>query len=236
MTCDACENKVKSLLEKTEGVTKVTTDRTKQEAVIEMSTHVSTDKLRAALKDVPKYQLSDKHATMSPTAFSEEEKSWFETYKPILLVFAFITGVTLLIQASNERFEWMQWMNHFMAGFFTVFSFFKLLNLRGFADSYATYDIVAKRWKAYGYIYPFIELALGLAYLTHFKPLLTTMITAVVMAVSLVGVLQTVLNKRKIRCACLGDVFNLPMSTITVIEDGLMLVMAVAMHLSLHHA
>ncbi|NCU04658.1 MAG: heavy-metal-associated domain-containing protein, partial [Chitinophagaceae bacterium] len=39
----------------------------------------------------------------------------------------------------------------------------------------------------------------------------------------------SVLNKRKIRCACLGAVFNLPMSTITIIEDGLMIIMSIAM-------
>jgi hypothetical protein len=49
------------------------------------------------------------------------------------------------------------------------------------------------------------------------------------MGISLIGVLKSVLNKRKIKCACLGDVFNLPMSTITVIEDSLMLVMSLIM-------
>jgi hypothetical protein len=49
------------------------------------------------------------------------------------------------------------------------------------------------------------------------------------MSISLVGVLQSVLNKRKIKCACLGDVFNLPMSTITIIEDALMIVMSLIM-------
>ena len=49
------------------------------------------------------------------------------------------------------------------------------------------------------------------------------------MSVSIIGVLQTVLNKQKIKCACLGDVFNLPMSEVTIIEDGLMIVMSLSM-------
>jgi len=53
------------------------------------------------------------------------------------------------------------------------------------------------------------------------------------MAVSLIGVVQSLLNKRKIKCACLGDVFNLPMSTITIIEDGLMIVMSGIMLLTI---
>ena len=52
-------------------------------------------------------------------------------------------------------------MRHFMAGFFIVFAFFKLLNIQGFADSYRMYDIVAAKWPGWGYVYPFVELALG---------------------------------------------------------------------------
>ena len=117
-------------------------------------------------------------------------------------------------------------MNVFMAGFFLSFSFFKMLDLKGFADSYTMYDIVAKKIKAWGFIYPFIELALGFAYATGFQPFVTNIVTVIVMTVSMIGVLQSVLNKRKIRCACLGAVFNLPMSTVTIIEDALMIAMS----------
>ena len=120
----------------------------------------------------------------------------------------------------------MQWMQHFMAGFFLVFSFFKLLNLKGFAESYAMYDVIAKRWTGWGYVYAFIELGLGLAYLADIFPLTVNAITFVVMSISLLGVLQSVLNKRKIQCACLGAVFDLPMSTVTIIEDALMIAMS----------
>lgn len=77
-----------------------------------------------------------------------------------------------------------------------------------------------------GYLYAFTELTLGLAFLTGFNPLLTNAVTLVVMTISIIGVLQSVLNKRKIKCACLGDVFNLPMSTVTIIEDALMIAMS----------
>jgi hypothetical protein len=125
--------------------------------------------------------------------------------------------------------NWPTWMNHFMAGFFLVFSFFKLLDLHGFADSYSTYDIIAKRWRGWAYLYAFIELGLGIAYLANVAILAVTAVTFVVMSISIVGVLQSVLNKRKIQCACLGAVFNLPMSTVTIIEDALMIVMSAAM-------
>ena len=157
---------------------------------------------------------------------AEQTKGWLEIYKPILLIFFYISLVTLLVQFANEKFDAMQWMRHFMAGFFLVFSFFKMLNLKGFAESYVMYDVVAKRLPAWAYIYAFTELALGIAFLINFNPLVTNSLTFIVMSISIIGVLQSVLNKKKIQCACLGAVFNLPMSTVTIIEDALMIAMS----------
>jgi hypothetical protein len=116
-----------------------------------------------------------------------------------------------------------------MAGFFLSFFYFKLINLQGFADSYRMYDIVAKRIRAWGLIYPFVELALGIAYVINYSPTITNWATIIIMGISSIGVIESVVNKKKIRCACLGAVFNLPMSTITIIEDLLMVAMAGAM-------
>ncbi len=236
MTCTGCQAKVQSLLSKVPGVKNVTIDLPKGEATIDMDKHISTNRLKEALKDYPKYQLSETnhqlHAAVS-TVQDEKTKSWLQIYKPILLIFGYITAITLLAEWVQGDFIWMRWMNHFMAGFFLIFSFFKLLNLKGFAESYAMYDVVAKKWNGWGYVYAFTELALGLAFLTGFNPILTNIVTFVVMTVSIIGVLQSVLNKRKIKCACLGDVFNLPMSTITIIEDLLMIGMSGVMLLTM---
>ena len=116
-----------------------------------------------------------------------------------------------------------------MAGFFIVFSFFKLLNLDGFASSYSMYDWVARRWFTWGYIYPFVELALGVLYLINLTPMATNWITVLVLGVSSLGVIESNLRSKKIKCACLGDVFNLPMSTVTIVEDVGMVSMALLM-------
>lgn len=235
MTCSGCQAKVQGLLSKVNGVNNVSIDLAKGEASIEMAKHIPTSDLQAALKDYPKYQLTEteNHTQSKVFASGEEKKSWFEIYKPILLVFGYILGITLLVEYANGEFSWMRLMNHFMAGFFLIFSFFKLLNLHGFAESYAMYDIVAKKWNGWGYVYAFTELALGIAFLSGLYPMLTNSVTFIVMTVSIVGVLQSVLNKRKIKCACLGAVFNLPMSTITIIEDALMMAMSGIMLLTL---
>lgn len=231
MTCTGCQAKVQGLLSAVEGVKKVNIDLAKAEASIDMDRHISTSALQEALKNYPKYQLKEaghqQHHENDTAA--EESKSWLATYKPILLVFSYILGVSLLLESYSGNFLWARWMNHFMAGFFLVFSFFKLLDLRAFADSYSSYDVLAKKWNAWGFLYPFVELMLGIFYLVNIYPLLTNAITFVVMSVSIIGVLQSVLNKKKIRCACLGAVFNLPMSTITILEDALMIVMSAIM-------
>ena len=235
MTCTGCQAKVQSLLSKVQGVKNVTIELSKGEAFIDMDKHINANHLREALKDYPKYQLSEANhqQDVELTIPDEETKSWLQIYKPILLIFSYITGLTLLVEWVQGDFVWMRCMNHFMAGFFLVFSYFKLLNLEGFAESYRMYDIVAKKWSGWGYVYAFTELALGLAFLTGFNPIITNIVTFVVMTVSIIGVLQSVLNKRKIKCACLGDVFNLPMSTITIIEDALMICMSGVMLLTM---
>jgi copper chaperone CopZ len=170
-----------------------------------------------------------------------ENPSWLQTYRPLLLILAFILGASLLVQLGQHAGHGMgtdtalgaisahETMRYFMAGFFLVFAFFKLLDLNAFADAYAGYDLLAARWRTWGFIYPFVELGLGMAYLANFAPRATAWVTVVVMGFSAIGVIRAVLDKRRIRCACLGSVFNLPMSTVTIVEDVGMVLMAVAM-------
>ncbi|QEK51009.1 heavy-metal-associated domain-containing protein [Pedobacter aquae] len=220
MTCSSCEAKVKSSLLMVENVVSVEVSKDENSATITMDKHISLDKLQKVLPE--KYQIS----ALQHNELAEQTKGWLATYKPILLIFFYISLVTLLVQFTNESFDAMQWMRHFMAGFFLVFSFFKMLNLKGFSESYVMYDVVAKRLPVWAYIYAFTELALGIAFLVNFNPLITNSVTFVVISISIIGVLQSVLNKRKIQCACLGAVFNLPMSTVTIIEDTLMIAMS----------
>jgi len=233
MTCEGCKAKVNYLLSHTPGVKEVAIDLAKGEVAVAMDKHIATSTLQEALKEYPKYKLSEENALPAHHATSAldeaETKSWVATYKPILLIFGYITTISLIAANTSNGFNTMLAMRVFMAGFFLIFSFFKMLDLNGFADSYSMYDVIAKKFKGWGYTYAFIELGLGLAFALNIEPVLTNSITLVVMTISIVGVLQSVLNKRKIKCACLGAVFNLPMSTVTIIEDGLMIGMSAIM-------
>ena len=130
--------------------------------------------------------------------------SWFETYRPLLLIVAFIFGSSLLVQLPLKGISVNETMRYFMAGFFLVFSFFKLLDLSAFASAYANYDLIAKRWRGWGFVYPFAELTLGACYLSNIGGQILHMVTFLLMSFSALGVIQSVLNKTKIRCACLG--------------------------------
>ncbi|MFW5431907.1 MAG: heavy-metal-associated domain-containing protein [Methylophilaceae bacterium] len=229
LTCGGCVSRVKSTLADYAENVEVTLNP--PEAVL-TNARRDIDILNTALREIGKYQLSDIEEALSATVIIDEPKSWFATYKPLLLVFAFILLATLVVEASHGDFVLSRWMPHFMAGFFLVFSFFKLLDLSGFASSYAMYDLLAKRVTAYAYTYPFIELSLGVWYLLDLQTKALNWVTLIVMGFSTIGVLLAVMNKQKIRCACLGTGFNLPMSTVTIIEDLTMVAMAAWMLLS----
>ena len=228
MTCSGCQHKVQTLLSQVKDVQNVDISLAGGTADITMGRHVPASALQDALKDFPKYQLSETvHNHMNALEIDDtKSRSWLTTYKPILVIFGYILTISLIAGYTAHGFMTMTAMRIFMSGFFLVFSFFKLLNLQGFADSYTMYDIIAKRFKSWAYLYAFIELGLGLAFALNIQPVIVNAITFIVMSVSLIGVLQSVLNKRSIQCACLGAVFNLPMSTVTIVEDALMMVMS----------
>jgi copper chaperone CopZ len=231
MTCNGCENSINKILSTIPDVKNAQASKDSGTVTFESERKVSIDEISALLPT--KYTIEQD--TKENSKKDIELNSWFKSYKPILLVFMYLSIVSMLAayQTSGVN-KFHAWMNYFMAGFFIVFSFFKLLNLEGFAESYAMYDIVAKRWKFWGYLYAFIELFLGIAYLSGFNPILTNWITLIVIMISLIGVVQSVIHKRKIKCACLGVVFDLPMSTITIIEDLMMVIMSTCMLFTLY--
>ena len=173
MTCSSCENKVKSALLLVDHVTSVDISLAENTARISMDKHVMLSELQQALGE--KYQI---HATQHHELI-EQGKSWFSTYKPVLLIFCYISVVTLLIQSGNHHLDFMQWMRHFMAAFFLVFSFFKMLNLKEFAESYVMYDVIARKIPLWAYLYAFVELALGISYLLNFNPFVTNLATSI---------------------------------------------------------
>jgi copper chaperone CopZ len=223
LTCNNCVAKVKTALMPYADDVEVTLNPPQVRLTGQKE---SVETLNAVLKNIGNYQIGAEILSENRVENSDDKKSFFFTYKPLMLVFFYILLVTLVVEFVYGNFVLHRFMPNFMAGFFLVFSFFKMLDLAGFASSYAMYDVLAKRVPAYGFVYPFIELGLGTSYLLGYRPMLINIITLIVMAFSSVGVILAVMNKQKIRCACLGTGFNLPMTTVTIIEDLLMAAMA----------
>lgn len=231
MTCSGCVAKVKKALESIQGIQHADVQLASPQATLTMHTHIPIQTLQNAVSSAGNYSLTaaDQHMHHDADKKVDTSQSWFATYRPILIIFGYVTLISVIAGFSGRDFDWMLAMRIFMSGFFLSFSFFKMLDLKGFADSYASYDIIAKQFYAWGFLYAFIELALGLSFAFNFQPLLTNAVTFVVMTISIIGVLRSVLKKQAIRCACLGTVFNLPMTTVTIIEDALMIVMSAVM-------
>ncbi len=229
MTCEGCVSKVKKATEEIPGVKSVHIQLDYPQAVIEMDSEIPLDKLQTKLQSAGNYTIQQIVIPSKEVGSDSTAEISIATYKPLIMIVLFVLSVSFLVQYPFEEFSIMLWLRHFMAGFFIVFAFFKLLNLEGFANSYRMYDIVAAKWKGWGYIYPFVELALGLLYLINIAPMYTNLATVVILGVSSIGVIKSNLDKKKIKCACLGDVFNLPMSTVTIVEDLTMVAMAGAM-------
>lgn len=151
-----------------------------------------------------------------------------KNFLPLIIIILIIVGLTAFLQLFHG---WgiHEIMYDFMGLFFVVFSLFKIINIRKFAEAYSMYDIIAKRSWLYAYLYPFIELTLGIMYLTRFQLFFANLITFVLMVIGSIGVGYELYQKKEIVCACLGAVFKIPMTYVTLAEDVIMGLMALYM-------
>ncbi len=213
MTCSGCEKPVKKALENLTGVARVSPNHKTGKVDITANSQIKDAEITAALPK--KYALIDE---------TLNQPSKLKQLFPLFLIFGF-----MLLTVFSIHLELLQtnaMMLDFMALFFMVFSFFKFLDLKGFQTVFKTYDPLAAVLPIYGWIYPFIELALGICYLIDFVLPPVLIITVIVLGITTVGVLRVLQQKRNIKCACLGSVLNLPMTEATFIENAVMLIMA----------
>lgn len=227
MTCGGCKASVKKYLSGINDITDVNVDLEKGEVALSMSKHVAAKTLQHALPS--KYTLTEKQEdkTSLLSVSIEKEKSKLQQLKPLLIILFYICSASILLHYKD--WSWSEFMLDFMGLFYIVFSFFKMLDLKGFPESFKMYDPLAQRIPIYGWIYPFIETALGLMFLMRFEITTALIITLVVLGITTIGVTKTLLDKKSIRCACLGTALKLPMTEATFIENSIMLVMAVLM-------
>lgn len=226
MTCNNCVASVTEKLIKVAGVNKVDVDLEKAEAEISMGKHVSLDILKSTLPK--KYTISEKGNYTSEMMSGEvSDKTKLQQLKPLLLIFLYLFSAAFLL--NFKRWNTSEAMLDFIGLFFIVFSFFKLLDLKGFPESFRMYDPLAKVFPVYGRLYPFIEVALGLMFLMRFQVTIGIVATIIILGSTTFGVTKALVDKKSIRCACLGTALKLPMTEATFIENAIMLSMAITM-------
>ena len=241
MTCMGCVAHVKKTIEAMKGVAHVIVDLTLNRVFIQANVPPNAADIQKLLGK--KYEVAI--LVQDPIAVSKGDShsvsdhlniadSPWKQLKPLYLIFGFLIGGVFLAYFSEllvVGFDpvWPEMMLDFMALFYMVFAFFKLLDLKGFPQSFAMYDPIAKRLSFYGKIYPFIELGLGILLLMRIGVTQVLLITLIILGATTIGVVQSLLNKRQIQCACLGTALKLPMTQATFIENAIMIAMALAM-------
>ena len=231
MTCQGCVNTVIKNLKKVQDISNVDVDFEQEKVKISISRDINILELQKFLSD--KYTLNEIiHKNESSLENDSANHSTNQNTKikqliPLGIIFLYITIASNLMHLNDWTLE--AFMLDFMGLFFIVFSFFKMLDLKGFPGSFRMYDPVAKRVPLYGWIYPFIETALGLMFLIRFEVKIALIFTIIILGITTIGVTKTLLDKKSIKCACLGTVLNLPMTEATFIENFIMITMAVYM-------
>ncbi|WP_298148311.1 heavy-metal-associated domain-containing protein [Flavobacterium sp.] len=231
LTCTSCKATVESTLSVLPDMQHVLVDMAEGKLVVDAAVRYSAEALNEALPG--KYTVTAYHEVEEPAPVkqkvieTEAEVSKLKQLFPLFLIFGFLLLGTVL--GSVPEFEPKRMMLLFMGVFYLVFSFFKLLDVSGFAQSFAMYDPIAAKSQSYARAYPFLELLLGILFLLEMAIVPAIIVSLITLIPTTLGVTRTLLHKQKIRCACLGTVLKLPMTEATFIENSIMIVLGVAM-------
>ena len=216
MTCEGCVASVEHAIAQLPNVNDVTANLKTGTVEVRYQQSFNVNEIEAVLP--PKYALAEDITTAPSKA---------KQLYPLGLIFLFLIGGTLIIHYPT--FVIRDVLPDFMGLFFVVFSFFKYLDLSGFQSSFRRYDPLAKAIPFYAWLYPFLELSLGVLFLMRLELQLALWLTVAILGITTIGVVKVLLSKKEIECACLGSVLKLPMTEATLIENALMIAMAIWM-------
>lgn len=113
---------------------------------------------------------------------------------------------------------------YFLGIFILIFSFLKIINIKGFVQNLIEYDFISRRFKIYAYLFPFFELFFGILFLLKIEILYLEVLCLVFFTLNLVSVINALRKKKQFVCACLGGLFEIPLSYVSLIENVTMIV------------
>lgn len=153
------------------------------------------------------------------------------SYKPVIAVFAMTALMALAASfaAFGTAFT-VRAIEWFIAFSMCALAMLKLQDVERFSTMFLNYDLLARRWVPYGYIYPFAEAAAGILMITHHLVWLSAPIALFIGGIGAVSVFKAVyVDKREIKCACVGGSSNVPLGFVSLTENVMMVAMAVWM-------
>ena len=153
------------------------------------------------------------------------------TYRPVLAVFGMAAAMALAAvwvadgtMLSARAVEWT------VAFSMCLLAVQKLRDIESFSTMFLNYDLLARRWVRYGYVYPFAEGLAGVLMISGALVWLSAPVAAFIGSVGAVSVFKAVyIDKRELKCACVGGDTNVPLGAISLTENLMMLAMAIWM-------
>ncbi|AXK71037.1 glutaredoxin [Lysobacter sp. TY2-98] len=153
------------------------------------------------------------------------------TYKPVLAVFAMTALMAVAVsQAAYEKPMTWQALQWFVGLSMCVLALLKLQDVERFSSMFLGYDLLAKRWVPYAYIYPFAEAAAGVLMVAGVLHAVSIPVALLIGGIGAASVIKAVyIDKREIKCACVGGDSRVPLGAVSLAENLMMVGMAMWM-------
>ncbi len=154
-----------------------------------------------------------------------------ETYQPVIAVFAVTLAMALTsCWAMRGELDAIRVAELFIAFSMGVLGILKLQDLQSFATGFVQYDLVARRYVPYSYLYPFVEAGAGVFMIAGLFTWVVAPLALVVSTIGAISVFKAVyVEKRDLKCACVGGGSSVPLGFISLTENLMMMVMAIWM-------
>ncbi len=138
-------------------------------------------------------------------------------------------AIAATLMGTLNGFNGQEWIRWFLGGFLIMFAGFKLIGIEVFLRVFPLYDLIAKRFTPYKYIYPLLQAFLGMWYITGLSPLLRDIVVVTVSFSGLWGMVKLVSARGQVRLSYLGTIIQLRYSTVTIIENATVVALAIIM-------
>ena len=219
MTCDDCANSIKEALELNKYISYVNISTEDKNINISSDKSFTVNELNSLIDNLGNYKIYEEKLTSKIIEY-------FSSKKTLLLALLLVLISSLSLQVSKDNFELNEWMISYMGIFFLIFSFLKLIDVKGFSGSFKKYDLISKIIPGFAITYPFLELFLALAFLSSYFLITSYIMTLIFMTSQFFGVFISLQKKEVIKCACMGSSINIDISTLTLIENLVMILMS----------